>query len=152
MTFSGSYWRPDQDEEIIRSAKAAARIRYQRASLIEDLKQREAEAKWAISSESRQKIDAALKLARSETGIADAGNNWNSDPMLLARRGSWGHRYKIEPKGVLLNTNYEGVQMRKPLKPERHRLEPGTGPSQRILHKQAAHMAIQILPIREKLA
>jgi putative DNA primase/helicase len=48
------------------------------------LKEREAEAKWAISSESRQKIDATLKLARSEEGIADAGNDWNRDPMLLA--------------------------------------------------------------------
>jgi putative DNA primase/helicase len=84
LKFSGSYFAPDPDEEMIRFAKAAARIRYQRASLIEDLKQREAEARWAISSESRQKIDAALKLARSEEGIADVGTDWNRDPMLMA--------------------------------------------------------------------
>jgi putative DNA primase/helicase len=84
LKFSGSYWRPDPDDGMIRFAKAAARIRYQRAELIDDLKERALESQFAISSESRHRIDAALRMARSEEGIADAGNNWNRDPFLFA--------------------------------------------------------------------
>jgi putative DNA primase/helicase len=84
LRWGSHFWEHDSDGELFRLAKEAARARYKRAASIEDLDQRKAEAKWAISSESRQRIDAALALARSERTLADSGDNWNIDPFLLA--------------------------------------------------------------------
>lgn len=84
LTWAGHWWEPDADAEVQRLAKDAARYRYQQGSSIEDLKDREAEAKWAISSESKMRMDAALSRAQSEHPIADAGATWDSDPWLLA--------------------------------------------------------------------
>jgi len=77
-------WEHDSDGELFRLAKDAARERYKRAESISDLDQRKTEAKWSISSESRQRIDATLSLARSEKALADCGDGWNADPFLLA--------------------------------------------------------------------
>jgi len=72
-------WEPDGDGYIARLAINAARNRYNQASQIEDLKERQQVANWAISSESRQKIDACLALAKNLKPIADNGENWDSD-------------------------------------------------------------------------
>jgi putative DNA primase/helicase len=80
------YWLADSDGKIHRLAKAAARERYRRAGLIQDLPTRQVAAKWAISSESRQKLEAALSLARSERALADSGDEWNAKAFLLAAR------------------------------------------------------------------
>jgi putative DNA primase/helicase len=77
-------WRADRDCEIYRLAKGAARERYRLAGSIQDLPARRAAAKWAIASESRQKLEAALSLAQSEKALADTGDGWNADPFLLA--------------------------------------------------------------------
>ena len=55
LAWQGQWWRQDADAEVVRLAKEAARERYQRGTSIDDLKEREAEAKWAISSENRQR-------------------------------------------------------------------------------------------------
>jgi len=52
---------------VIRLAKDAVRRRYSDAAAIDDLREREAEAKWAIQSESRLKIEAMLALATIDT-------------------------------------------------------------------------------------
>jgi len=83
LHWDGNRWKPDIDEEVLRLAKAAARNRYEAAALIEDLKEREAEAKWSISSESRMRLEAALALAQAERPIADSGEGWDADPWLL---------------------------------------------------------------------
>ena len=83
LLWDGNRWKPDVDEEVLRLAKAAARHRYEVATLIEDLKERETEARWAVSSESRMRLDAALDLAKAERPIADAGEGWDASPWLL---------------------------------------------------------------------
>ena len=83
LVWAGHHWQPDSDAEVRRLAKAAARQRFRAAADIDDLKEREAEAKWAIGSESRTRLDAVLSLAEAEHPIADAGDRWDADPWLL---------------------------------------------------------------------
>ena len=76
-------WVPDSDGEVRRLAKKAARVRYRTALDIEDLDLRGKTASSAVRSESRQRLDACLALARSEHPIADSGMTWDPDPYLL---------------------------------------------------------------------
>lgn len=79
------WWKPDVDEEVLRLAKEATRRRYETApELFEDPDEFKAEAKWAIASESRMRLEAALALAQAERPIADSGEGWDADPWLLA--------------------------------------------------------------------
>jgi P4 family phage/plasmid primase-like protien len=83
LLFRDHRWQPDADAEIRRLAKAAMRERFTDAAAIDDPNERSRVAKWAISSESRARIDALLYLAQAEHPIADAGAGWDADPMLL---------------------------------------------------------------------
>ena len=83
LTWEAHRWTPDADGKIHRLAKGAARARYRAAEEIEDLELRRKAADFAVRSESRQRLDACLALAKSEHPIADAGTNWDSDPHLL---------------------------------------------------------------------
>ncbi|MBI2166245.1 MAG: hypothetical protein HYU29_07595 [Chloroflexi bacterium] len=56
---------------------------YHQAETIADLAQRQAEAKWAIASESRGRLDALTTLTQSEKTIATTGDSWDSDPWLF---------------------------------------------------------------------
>ena len=76
-------WQEDADGETVRLAQAATRRRYQLAAEIPDLEERKREATFAISGETRGKIDSALALAQAERELADSGSNWNRDPLLL---------------------------------------------------------------------
>jgi putative DNA primase/helicase len=76
-------WQEDSDGEIVRLMQETARRRYQLAAEIQDLDERKREAAFAISSETRGKIDSALALAQAERELADSGSNWNKDPLLL---------------------------------------------------------------------
>ncbi|MBI2595692.1 hypothetical protein HYW46_03070 [Candidatus Daviesbacteria bacterium] len=77
-------WQPDVDGAINRMAIDASRVRYQAATEISDLNQRTIASKWAIQSESRLRLDAATSIAKNLLPIADSGENWDSDPMLLS--------------------------------------------------------------------
>ena len=76
-------WMPDQKSQVTRMAKEAARHRFQQAASIDNLREREAEARWAIQSENKFRIDAMLNLARAEKPIAEAGDRWDLDSWLL---------------------------------------------------------------------
>ena len=76
-------WKVDADAEIRRRAKGAMRQRFQDAGTLEDPEARGSAAKWAIASESRGRLDALLFLAQAEPVIADAGDGWDANPMLL---------------------------------------------------------------------
>jgi putative DNA primase/helicase len=76
-------WETNYDGHISRLAQEIARIRYSRAVAINDLKEREIEAKWAIASEHRAKVDACVALAKIMEPIADDGINWDRDITLL---------------------------------------------------------------------
>lgn len=76
-------WQPDADAEISRLAKTAMRQRFKDAATLDDPDARSRAAKWAIASESRARLDALLSLAQAEAVIADAGDGWDRDLMLL---------------------------------------------------------------------
>lgn len=76
-------WESDRDSYISRLAVEAARVRYTQAENIDDLKERQRVANWAISSESRMRIEAATALARSILPIADSGQDWDRNIWLL---------------------------------------------------------------------
>jgi putative DNA primase/helicase len=84
LLWAAHWWKPDVDEEVLRLAKQATRWRYRTAyDLFDDPDEVKAEAKWAISSESRMRLEAALALAQAEPPIADSGEGWDADPWLL---------------------------------------------------------------------
>lgn len=83
LLWSKQRWAPDTNGHIQRLAMEAARIQYNQAEKITDLRERTQVAKWAISSESRMRIDACISIARNLLPIADSGENWDPDPMLL---------------------------------------------------------------------
>jgi putative DNA primase/helicase len=76
-------WRQDDDGLVYRRAVEAARDRFSSAVHIEDPSAREKEAKFAIGSENRNRIEATLALARCQLPIATVGANWNRDPWLI---------------------------------------------------------------------
>lgn len=76
-------WCPDVDAEIRRLAKASIRHRFTAAAACEYLDERSRLAKWALQSESRARLDALVALAQAEPSIADAGDNWDQEPLLL---------------------------------------------------------------------
>jgi putative DNA primase/helicase len=84
LLWDAHWWKQDVDEEVLRLAKQATRLRYGTApDLFDDPDELKAEAKWAISSESRMRLEAALALAQAEPPIADSGEGWDADPWLL---------------------------------------------------------------------
>jgi len=79
LLFEEHHWRPDRDAEIERLAKAAARDRLFAALDVDD----DDNAKWALRSMQRPRIDAAVAMMRSELPIADTGDDWDPEPFLL---------------------------------------------------------------------
>jgi putative DNA primase/helicase len=80
-------WIVDGERRVRRKAKDAARERGKRAFEIEVKdgdqeaeKERAAEIKWSLDSESKVRIDAALSLAQSEPPLSDSGTCWDNDP------------------------------------------------------------------------
>jgi putative DNA primase/helicase len=76
-------WHDDVDGEIDRMVLEAARVRFHAAADVADSAEKTAQARWAINSESRQRREAALALVRSVHPVADAGENWDTDPWLV---------------------------------------------------------------------
>ncbi|HSW42622.1 MAG TPA: phage/plasmid primase, P4 family [Patescibacteria group bacterium] len=83
LVWADHWWRGDDTRQVRRLAKEAARARYQGATAISDLRERTDEARFAIATESRQRLDAMLIGAQSEPPVADAGDRWDGDPWLL---------------------------------------------------------------------
>lgn len=83
LIYGPHWWHPDVDGEVLRMAKEAARKRYLAAMNIADENDRTAEAKFAIGSENRAKIEAMLALAKAEHPIADSGDGWDADAYVL---------------------------------------------------------------------
>jgi putative DNA primase/helicase len=83
LLWNGHWWRDDETRSVRRLAKEAARARYGRATAIADLRDREVEARFAIGSENRQRLDAMLAAAQTEPPLVDPGDAWDADPWLL---------------------------------------------------------------------
>lgn len=76
-------WVEDVDSGIVRLAIAAARTRYREAINIEDLAERKSASKWAIQCESKTRMDATINIAKSLKPIADSGEDWDHNQMLM---------------------------------------------------------------------
>lgn len=83
LLWTGHYWTHDCEAAVRSMAVAAARVRYHRAEKITDPKARETEAKWAIKSESRDKVTSLLFFAQALKPISDRGDDWDHNPDLL---------------------------------------------------------------------
>jgi hypothetical protein len=75
-------WAPDEYAEIRRLSKQAMRQRLTDVAACENSEERTRLAKWAISSESRTRLEALLSLAQAEQALADKGDQWDRDPLL----------------------------------------------------------------------
>ncbi|MGE0227605.1 MAG: phage/plasmid primase, P4 family [Dehalococcoidia bacterium] len=77
-------WVPDNVTEVRLYAKRVARGRLKAAAEISEEEKRKRAVRHAVTSESRQRLDAMIELAKSEQGIADTGEDWDARPDLLA--------------------------------------------------------------------
>lgn len=81
-------WQEDRTGQIRELMKRATEVRALRAIDLpvrtkQEQDRRKDEMAWAVASQSLFRIDAALELAKSISGIADPGANWDADPWLL---------------------------------------------------------------------
>jgi putative DNA primase/helicase len=83
LLWQGHRWQPDADAEVQRLAKAAMRERFKDAAALDDPNARVRAAKWATASESRTGLNNLLSCAQAERPIADKGDAWDADAMLL---------------------------------------------------------------------
>jgi len=77
-------WKPDNDGTVSRLAIKSARKRYREAVGVGDYSERGRVSKWAIQSENRPKIEAAMGLAKVLLPIADTGDGWDTNNFLLS--------------------------------------------------------------------
>lgn len=82
LVFHAHHWAPDHDGERVRFCKRLACLRHAAAQKLRGAERNEA-SRWARLTESRQRIEATLALARVEFPISDKGEGWNADPLLL---------------------------------------------------------------------
>jgi putative DNA primase/helicase len=76
-------WTEDKQEKVRSMMKETARRRHELVFDLSDSEERTRQIKWALQSESRYLIDAALELAKSEPNVSDNGERWDANPMLL---------------------------------------------------------------------
>jgi len=79
-------WQVDDSGKVIRSAKRTIQSMYSDASRLSDSQERKECVQWALSSESAKRIQAMIKLAESEEGIAVSPDGLDRDPWLLNGR------------------------------------------------------------------
>ena len=83
LAWNGSSWQQDDEVIVVQRAKDTVRRIYDEAAGAANDEERQAIAKWALRSETKQRIDAMIDLARSEPGIAISSSLLDTDPMLL---------------------------------------------------------------------
>jgi putative DNA primase/helicase len=83
LVYDGRRWVLDDTGVVERWMKATVRAIYAEAAEVEDSQERKAIADHAKRSESSQRIDGALRLARSEPGIPVLPRDLDADPWLL---------------------------------------------------------------------
>jgi putative DNA primase/helicase len=83
LIWLGHWWAEDEKEMVLQAAKKIARFRLQYSTTIDNATGADLEAKWALRSESRPRLEAMLKLAQSEHPLSDPGKGWDANPWLL---------------------------------------------------------------------
>lgn len=84
LIWDGVRWKQDDNAQREALALDVARQRLAAAARENDKEQRNKLARWALASESRQRIDAALHLARICPPISTTHDCFDRDPWLLA--------------------------------------------------------------------
>ena len=83
LVWRGHWWTEDVDGKVMRLAIEAARRRHHEAVRIGNKDKRRSVTDWARKSESRQRLEATLAIARNLPPLADSGDHWDTDPWLL---------------------------------------------------------------------
>ena len=76
-------WVEDKASEVRKFAVLAARRRRALAARSADTDTSKKEIKWSFESEQKNRIDAALDIARSLPPISDPGDRWDANPWLF---------------------------------------------------------------------
>lgn len=82
LTWDGARWKVDTKGVVVERAKAVAHALYAQAVLTTS-EERRAAIKWALASESAGRIDAMIRLARSEPGISVDADELDAYPWLF---------------------------------------------------------------------
>lgn len=83
LVYDGARWVRDERGERMQRAKATVRSMYEQACSIGEDNARQAVIKWALKSESRDKLAAMVSLAETEPAIAVCADDLDRDPWLL---------------------------------------------------------------------
>ncbi len=83
LVWDGRRWRIDDTGEIERRAKLTARSILNEAADTENEHERKELARWALTSEKRERLNAMIALAQSEQPIPIAVDSLDAEPWLL---------------------------------------------------------------------
>lgn len=83
LLFRGHRWRTDVDGEVTRLAIETVKARARAALDIRDRTDQTLAVKWALQSQNAGRLHAMLAIAKDLKPIADDGEDWDADPMLL---------------------------------------------------------------------
>lgn len=83
IIWSGQRWAFDDDGGVMRRAKATAHAMWQEIQDESDSDKRKALARWAFTSEGKERLQAMIALAQSEPGIYLKAADLDMDPWLL---------------------------------------------------------------------
>jgi putative DNA primase/helicase len=83
LVWDGMRWKVDDSGEIERKAKQSARAILTEAANIDNKHEREDVARWALTSEKRERLNAMIALAQSEQPIPIAVECLDAEPWLL---------------------------------------------------------------------
>ncbi len=83
FVWDGRRWKRDEDGEVERRAKQTVSTIYAEASEAASEDERSRLGKWALKSESRERIRALIGLAQSEPGIPILPQDFDADPFVL---------------------------------------------------------------------
>ena len=83
LGWEGSHWKINDTGQVERMAKETVRTIYTETSSANSTDEREAIAKWAVSSESEFRIRNMITMAETEPGIPVTPDQLDRDPWLL---------------------------------------------------------------------
>ena len=83
LVWNGHYWKADELCSVEQMALKAARERLKASADIEEESIRKKQANWAIMSEDRRRIKAALEMAASMKPLATIRSDFDQEPYLL---------------------------------------------------------------------
>ncbi len=84
LHYESPCWRPDADRAVFRSATEFVRSQQRSAIELVDRNARADELAFAMKAESKRALEDLIKCSTWNSSFADKGENWDTDPWLLA--------------------------------------------------------------------